>query len=193
MKIYQLRIDLLRLKPPIWRRVLVPDDITLDVLSDIIQTVMPWGGYHMHHFYRKDKHISMPTFYGPVNDDAMWGNDNEDESSVHLYEMLTAVKEKLYYEYDFGDSWEHSILLEKMLEPTPEQALPYCTTGRYACPPEDCGGAWGYCNYLEALEDPAHEEYEDAVAMLGEDFDPKHFDKDAINTRLAERFKQFMQ
>jgi len=95
----------------------------------------------------------------------------------------------MLYTYDFGDGWEHDIVLEKVLPPDPVVGLS-CLAGKGACPPEDCGGAWGYANLKEALADPGHEEHEDLLDWLGldsaADFDPAQFGLDEVNARLSQ-------
>ena len=91
-----------------------------------------------------------------------------------------------HYEYDFGDSWEHKILLEKIFPFDNKMALPVCIKGKRACPPEDCGGIWGYEEFLKTISDPKHPEYEDMLEWLGGEFDPEEFDLEGINGDLAE-------
>jgi len=91
---------------------------------------------------------------------------------------------KFVYEYDFGDSWEHILLVEKVLPMEPDQQYPVCIKGKRACPPEDVGGVWGYYGFLEAIQDPDHPEHEDYLEWIGEDFDPEAFDLDAVNAAL---------
>ena len=104
-----------------------------------------------------------------------------------LPDLLKKEKEKILYEYDFGDSWEHTILLEKIVQNDTSDQLPVCLAGKNNCPPEDCGGVWGYANMIEILSDPKNEEYQDYKDWLGEEFDPALFDKEAINTLLRKK------
>ena len=90
------------------------------------------------------------------------------------------------YEYDFGDSWQHEIVLEKTLEPEPQVKYPRCIEGERACPPEDCGGVWGYAEFLEAIADPAHEDHDETLRWVGGKFDPEKFSVDEVNRKLGE-------
>jgi hypothetical protein len=179
--IYQLKITLNYSKPPIWRRITVPDNITLPRLHKIIQIVMGWMGGHLHEFNTGNIRYGEP--------DPDWPDDTKAEAGVKLNTLLKKEKQKIQYIYDFGDSWEHVIELEKIL--AGDVALPTikCITGRRACPPEDCGGIYGYYDLLDIISDPKHPEREEMLDWLGgEDFDPAFFDIDEINTRLA-KFK----
>jgi hypothetical protein len=110
--------------------------------------------------------------------------DIRDERRVHLNQAAPTVGSKFVYEYDFGDSWEHTILVEKILEPEPGAHYPRCLTGRRACPPEDCGGAWGYAQLLETLDNPSDPEYAEMREWIGDDFDAEAFSLDEINASL---------
>ena len=98
--------------------------------------------------------------------------------------MVTSENERFLYEYDFGDSWIHEILVEKILPPEPKKRYPVCLKGKRACPPEDVGGPWGYADFLEAIRDPDHPEHEEYLEWAGEDFDPEAFDLDEVNRAL---------
>ncbi len=175
--IYQLKITLDHIKPPIWRRVLAPTTVTLADLHDIIQAVMPWDDSHLHLFQKGSETFSPPDPYGSDIGDA-------DSNEVLLADVLTAPKQKLRYLYDFGDSWDHTIQLEKILPFDPESIYPQCTAGKRACPPEDCGGPPGYATMLEALKDPKHSEHELYLDWLGDEFDPEAFDVEEANELL---------
>ncbi|WP_263080048.1 plasmid pRiA4b ORF-3 family protein [Endozoicomonas sp. Mp262] len=178
--IYQLKISLKEAKPPIWRRVLVNADIPLSDLHWVIQLSMGWTNSHMHQFNHHGR-----LFGEPMNDIYCDDLKTENEADTQLSQLLTTEKDRLGYEYDFGDSWSHAISLEKILPPNPEQPLPYCIKGKGACPPEDCGGIWGYMNWVEALNDPEHEDHEDAVEYYGDEIsDPDHFDLKVTNKAL---------
>lgn len=174
--IYQVRVTLEGSNPPIWRRVLLSGDTTLEKLHDIIQIVMEWENYHLHQFVVGEKR------YG-VNEDFM--PDPQSERSTTLREVASQTEDRLLYEYDFGDGWEHDILVEKMLEP--EEGVRYpvvCLEGENAAPPEDCGGIPGYYMMLEAIEDEEHPDHEDMLEWVGGDFDPEAFDLDGVNREL---------
>jgi hypothetical protein len=178
-QIYQLKITLLDSRPPIWRRVQVAGDISLENLHWVIQHAMGWTNSHLHHF-KVGK-----TYYGTAYpDDFDDVTRTKDERTVTLRKILSKPKAKFVYEYDFGDSWEHEVLLEKILPPEPGVRYPVCITGKRACPPEDCGGVWGYDSFLEAIQNPDHPEHDDMLEWVGESFDPEAFDLEAVNRAL---------
>ncbi len=184
-KTYQIQIALKGFSPKIWRRILVPSDLLLSDFHKVIQTTMGWTNSHLHQF------IKNRTFYAKrMPDDYTWEEmDNVDYKKIKISDLLKKEKEKIIYEYDFGDSWEHEIIVEKILPFDEKNKYPVCLTGKNNCPPEDCGGVWGYSDLLEILKHPDNEEYEEYLEWTGEDFDPKYFDKDKINKML--RTKDF--
>jgi hypothetical protein len=175
---YQLKITLKYSKPPIWRRLLVADDSTLEYLHHVIQAAMGWENDHLHQFIVNDR------YFGPRHG-YMRMDDVEDEGRIRLREIAPAEGSRFLYEYDFGDGWEHVILVEKILPRDPEQPLPVCLKGVRACPPEDIGGVWGYDAFLEAIRDPEHPEHDDYAEWVGESFDPEAFDLEAVNATLS--------
>ena len=179
--VYQLKVTLKRSKPPIWRRIQVLNNTTLSKLHRILQVVMGWTDSHLHQF------IVGRTFYGSPDPD--FGMDIRDEKGVKLGQIVAKEKAKFVYEYDFGDSWEHEILVEKILPPVEGVRYPVCVTGKRACPPEDCGGVWGYADLSEAIENPDHPEHDEMLEWAGEDFDPEAFDADSINHMLKKMSK----
>ena len=177
--IYQIKVTLKHSKPPIWRRIQVRGDTRLDKLHDILQAVMGWWNAHLHQF------IVGGNYYGEPNpDDEDWGLELLDETKVRLYQLAAGEKFKFVYEYDFGDSWEHLLLVEKLLPPEKGVSYPCCLKGKRACPPEDVGGVWGYEGFLEAIKDPDHADHEDMLEWVGGDFDPEEFDLAAVNEAL---------
>lgn len=182
-KIYQIQIALKGFKPKIWRRLLVPSDLLLSDFHKIIQITMGWTNSHLHQF------IKNRTFYTVrMQDDDLWDEmGNVDYKKIKVSDLLKKEKEKIVYEYDFGDGWEHDIILEKILPIDRNTKYPICLTGKNNCPPEDCGGVWGYADMLEVLKDPEHEEYESYIEWLGEEFNPKYFDKEEVNKLLREK------
>ena len=176
--IYQIKIALIGSKPPIWRTVLVPGNLGLGAFHDVIQVAMGWTDSHLHQF------IANKVFYGIPDDD--FELEMEDEAKYKLSQLLKKEKDTLIYEYDFGDSWEHKILLEKILPFDSNTALPVCIKGKRACPPEDCGGIWGYEDLLETISNVKHPEHADMLEWLGGEFDPEEFDLEQINKDLAE-------
>ncbi len=173
--VYQLKITLRDIKPPIWRRVQVKD-CTLNQLHDLIQTCMGWDGYHLHAFEIGGEQYSEPDPDGMM--------ETEDERKVKLSQVVAGGIKKLTYTYDFGDNWDHVIQVEKTLEAEAGVRYPRCIAGKRACPPEDCGGPWGYAEFLEAIRDPKHERHEELLEWVGGEFDPEKFDIEAVNEEL---------
>ena len=114
----------------------------------------------------------------------------EDEKQYRLSDLLKWEKDSLIYEYDFGDDWRHIVTLEKILPFDPSSEVAKCLKGKMSCPPEDCGGIWGYENLLEIIKDPAHAEHEEMLEWLDGDFDPEHFDLTETNETLSRHIKQ---
>ncbi|HEU0026810.1 MAG TPA: plasmid pRiA4b ORF-3 family protein, partial [Ktedonobacterales bacterium] len=178
--IYQLKITLQDSKPPIWRRIQTPGAITLAELHRIIQAAMGWEDQHLHQFIVGDR------VYGPAIpglDEA--GIDARDERRARLNEVAPREGSKFIYRYDFGDDWDHMVVVERILEPKPDARYPRCLAGRRACPPEDSGGIWGYEQLMETLKNPSDPEYAEAREWVGEDFNPEAFSLDEANTDLA--------
>lgn len=177
--IYQLKISLKDSRPPIWRRVQVLNTITLGQLHWVIQKSMGWTNSHLHSFNIQGVEYGMP-----MPDFGMDDMEFEDERSVVLHDIIPGDKFKFSYLYDFGDSWEHEMLVEKILEANPNITYPICTQGIRACPPEDCGGVWGYEELLEAIQDSTHPEHEEMLDWVGGNFDPEDAGVGEANTRL---------
>ena len=206
--VLHLRISLNGSKPPIWRRVAVFSDIALAELHEIIQIAMGWTNSHLHRFDQrvtisKDEKVRLwqkdswtprewARLHGGrkfVTKVTPWGEptelEGEDEEAVTVGEVCPKVKSKLIYEYDFGDGWEHTIRVQKILEAEPGTEYPVCLAGKKACPPEDCGGVWGYYELLDAVQDASNEQREELSEWLGDDFDPHAFDSGEVNAMLA--------
>ncbi len=180
IKWYQLKITLMGV--PIWRRLLVREDVNLGLLHAVIQVAMGWTNSHLHHFIIGQKRYSDPQF----DDGFDFGEPPAlDEEKATLAEVVPRAKVKFIYEYDFGDSWVHSITVEKILEPDAvPKGFAECTGGERACPPEDCGGIGGYADLLEIIKNPKHEEHESMMEWLGGRFDPDAFDIEKTNKYL---------
>ncbi len=167
--IYQFKITLAGSTPPIWRRVLVSDQLTLKELHEVIQNSFDWEGYHLYGFEYLGEH---------------YDDENPKLLSRKLCKLQLSEKSKITYIYDFGDNWEHNMILEKIVPADGSQNVPYCIKGKRAAPPEDCGGIWGYADKLAILADENHPEYQDILAWMGEDFDPDAFDIKPVNEQL---------
>lgn len=179
--IYQIKVSLRGARPPIWRRLEVPADVNLARLHELIQVAFDWHDSHLHVF---------ETAYGSFGrPDAELGH--RAASRVTLEQVAPAVGDKLRYTYDFGDNWEHDIVVEKVLDRDASVAYPRCVGGRRAAPPEDCGGVWGYAELMEILGDPTHPEHRDRLDWLDlddpTDFDPARFDAKAVTAALQQR------
>jgi hypothetical protein len=172
--VYQIKVTLAGIEPPIWRRIQVPGDVTLAGLHDILQAVMGWWDYHLHQFTVRTEIYGVPHL-----DD--W-TEVKDEREVRL-SQIAHEESQFVYEYDFGDGWAHLLEVEKVLEAQPGQRYPVCLEGERATPPEDVGGIWGYELYLEAMQDPDHPEHEEYLEWRGE-FDPDAFDLKDVNRAL---------
>ena len=184
-EIYQIQVTLLGTDPPIWRRLLVPADLTLEQLHDVLQLAMGWENYHLHEFRIGRQRFGKPdpmerTFGGPRT---------ASERTARLFSVLGRVGAKAVYTYDFGDSWEHEIVVEKCVASEPGYAYPACLAGERHGPPEDCGGIPGFYNFLEAISDPEHEEHQDLLDWVGGSFAPESFSVDAVNQRLQKKFR----
>jgi hypothetical protein len=178
--VYQMKISLRGVRPPIWRKILVRDDTRLDQFHYIVQYVMGWGNCHLHEFNIDGMSYSDPAMH--------IGDGVRNEKRYTLGKLVSEEKAKFFYMYDFGDAWEHAITLEKILPAESGKSYPICLKGKRACPPEDCGGVWGYEETLEILKDPSHPEYEDTIDWMGEGFDSERFDPEPINDGLKRAF-----
>lgn len=179
---YRLKIVLNGTKPPVWRRLQVPGNANLGWLHAVLQVTMGWTNSHLHHFFIGDVRYSDPR----CNDDPALGEESErDEAKTTLAQAVPQQGARFRYEYDFGDSWEHIIKVEKILPPNPvATTTACCLEGARACPPEDCGGVWGYADLLKVIKQPKHEEHESMMEWLGGGFDALAFDLEKTNTCL---------
>jgi len=175
--VYQVKISLDGIKPPIWRRLLVENDITLDEFHEIILDVMGWEGAHLYSF-----DIDGFTYESNYDEEFFTGDYETEE--ILLSDVIKREKQKFKYTYDFGDNWQHTIIIEKILPFDNEQDYPFCIKGKRNCPPEDCGGIWGYQNFLKAISDKNNPEREELLDWLGDEYDPEEFDIDQINSFL---------
>jgi len=182
-RIYQFKIALKRIKPPIWRRIQVKD-CTLDKLHEHIQTSMGWTNSHLHQF----------KINGVIHGDPQLLHEGWEGETPPVNSLRTRISRivpadgsrfRFEYEYDFGDGWEHEILFEGCLSAEKRTRYPLCVEGERACPPEDVGGVGGYRKYLETLSDPNHEEWEQTSDWRGP-CRPEHFDA-AAATKAMQR------
>ena len=177
--LYQFKVTLRRISPQVWRRVQVWENYTLDQLHRVLQMAMRWENYHLYEFrigramYR-DPH--------PKNERKI-----RDAKRARICKVLPGVGAEFEYIYDFGDNWQHELVLEAILLPSPDTLYPRCIAGERSGPPEDAGGAGGYERYLQAMADPSHDEHDDMMAWRGS-FDPEAFSIENVNRQLEKKF-----
>jgi hypothetical protein len=180
MSFYRLKITLLDVHRPIWRRFVVPSDIRLGHLHEVIQAVMGWYNCHLHEFEANKQRYKTAQWIDRSWDDAL------PEEKYSLQELASKKGAKIGYCYDFGDNWCHNIVVEDTHHEDSDQPGPiYCIEGVGACPPEDCGSTHGFAEFCEIMADPKHPEYKDYKEWFGGKYDPDHFDLDVVNKRLG--------
>jgi len=173
---YELKIELLEIEPKILRRVLVPGTITLAQLHEVIQIAMGWTNSHLHEFIVGAHSYSDPEF---EIDDA------KSEYRYRLARLAPRVSNTIAYRYDLGDGWEHQIRVENIIEDDKRYlGKPLCLEGKRNCPPEDCGGPWGYQTFLVAISNKNHKQHKELLNWIGGSFDPEDFDLDVVNILL---------
>jgi hypothetical protein len=173
-----LKVTLRDIKPPVWRRLVVPATMTLADLHGAIQAAMGWAGGHLHVFDIAERRYGDPRIL----------EDVADETRLTLNGVLRSGVVRFTYTYDLGDNWQHQVLVERTRPALDAGHCPACVAGKRHCPPEDCGGPWGYAELLDALTDPAHPEHADRRAWVDEDFDPEAFDVADADMDVALRF-----
>ncbi len=174
-QIYQLRISLLDVEPQVWRRVLVPGGFTLDRVHRVIQHSMGWLDCHLHSFEVDGVQFGVPDPDGAVV--------VRDELDIRL-DALPGKGARFGYTYDFGDWWEHEVVVEDVFPAEPGERYPLCVEGERACPPEDVGGAFGYLRMLDILSDSGHPQHETVRGEVGDHIDPDGFDPDRATVLL---------
>jgi len=175
-RLYLLKIRLLQIEPEIWRRFVVPGDITLDRLHDVIQIVMGWSDSHLHEFtIGKKRYTESPESK----------EDGLECGRYHLGDLIKQNGRTFGYLYDFGDSWEHEVILEdgRYLNPELRSAIE-CQDGARACPPEDVGGVSGYYEFCKAMKDPHHKENQSYMQWYGREYDSEKFNTSEVNLEL---------
>ncbi len=182
--VYQLKIMLQDIQPPIWRRIQVWEDITLAQLHIVLQIVMDWEDNHLHQFSTGRRVYGVPD-----PDDDLYERTVIDESRERLLNVVPRVGTTFTYLYDFGDNWRHDLLLEAITMPAAEAHYPRCIGGERRTPPEDVGGVSRYERYLEALSDPDDDEHKDMLRWRGP-FDPETFPIHSVNEKLHRKFRR---
>lgn len=178
--VVSLKVTLRGVKPPIWRRLLVPGTMTLGDLHQAIQAAMGWRDCHLHAF----------DIDGQPYGDRRTTDDVADENRLTLNGLLKSGIARFGYAYDFGDAWEHAVAIEKTQPAANGGSYPACVAGKRNCPPEDCGGSWGYQHLMAVLADPGHPEHAEQLEWVGEEFDPDAFVIETANIMLAAQFKR---
>ena len=171
------------IEPPVWRKLVVPEQFTFLRMHKVIQAAFGWDDYHLFQFSPKG-YASHPLIGIP---DSEFAADTLEAKKIKLSEIFRMPKQKFTYIYDFGDDWVHQITLEKI---TDEKLLrAKCLAGKGACPPEDCGGPWGYAELKITLADPKHPEHAETKEWLGltkkQKWDAEAFDPDKTNSLVA--------
>ena len=176
--VHTLKVTLCDVEPTVWRRIVVRSEMPLPKLARVLEVAMGWQGYHLHMFDVGG------VLFGDPDEDADYVI-NEKHATVK--QVLPRLDSRLRWDYDFGDGWEHEVVVEAIESPTEGGRYPMCLDGKRACPPEDCGGAGGYMRLLEALSDPKDPEHDVLAEWAPEGFDPEAFDVIATNRRLRGR------
>jgi len=176
--IYQFKVSLKEIQPPIWRRFQVHSGITFRELHKTLQVVMGWWNYHLHLFQIGSLIIADRETL------AEWNEGGISDEIARLNKFVAQAGATFSYEYDFGDSWEHELLLEKIVPVDETAVYPRCLAGERACPPEDCGGVWGYETFLEAIQNPQHPEHDSYQEWSGSSFNPEAFDLENITQQF---------
>ncbi len=174
---YQLKITLVGISPPIWRRVLVPSTLTISKLHDALQVCMGWTNSHLHQFEKDGRYWGKPE-----TDD--YGIELLDERRVPVGQLLQAEGDSLSYLYDLGDKWRHTVYLEKIVPSESPSPVPVCLAGERRCPPEDVGGPSGYEEFLAVIFEPGHEDSERFRQWGGGTFHAEEFNLKAVNDAL---------
>jgi hypothetical protein len=177
-RLLSVKITLKDVKPPVWRRLIIPTSATFDDLHYYIQIAMGWENSHLHMFKVGSTKLSDP-------EQSIGGNSMLDSTKITIEQALAGQTDAsaIEYLYDFGDDWLHIVTVEKEVERDPNQYYPQCIGGKNAAPPEDSGGPYGFEGLLEIIADPKHEQYADIKQWLG-DYDPKHFNTSEVNEEL---------
>lgn len=180
--VFQLHVELEDVEPPVWRRVLVPSNVTLAALHATLNEVMGWTDSHLHQFRLRDRLFGDVTM--PDAEELAF----EDERKVQLADLV-GLGNTIAYEYDFGEGWVHQVKIEKLLPFDERLRYPLCIGGARACPPEDCGGVGGYEDLLESIKNPKAEEHSNSLMWVGGHFDGEGFDVNRTNQALWSRLR----
>lgn len=180
-RVYQFKITLKGAKPPIWRRIQVPETYTFWDLHVAIQDAMGWVDYHLHEFEMIDPSNSFEVSIGIPDEEFDWDREVLAGWRRKIRDYFSLANPAANYRYDFGDGWEHRIELETILPREKGVQYPICIKGKRACPPEDVGGVWGYEDFLEGIKDSNHEQHEEMLEWIGGMFNAEEFDPEDVN------------
>ena len=174
--VFQFKISLMGIKPKIWRRIQVPEGYTFWDFHVAIQDAMGWEDYHLHEFIVRNPATGAKESIGIPDEDFQDERPMLPGWEEKIAAYFTMTNSQADYIYDFGDEWRHKVVLEKSLPREKGVTYPVCIAGERSCPPEDCGGVWGYEEFLEIMGDPDHKEHEGMKTWIGGQFDPERFD-----------------
>lgn len=174
-QVFQFKIELQEVKPKVWRVIQVPSTYSFWDLHVAIQDAMGWYDYHLHEFLVKDPATGIDIKVGIPDDDSL-DDTTLPGWEIRVKDYFSESSKKAKYIYDFGDDWKHAIIFEGSKDKSDEVDYPRCMDGKRACPPEDCGGPYGYELMLESLEDPNHDMHHEMLEWIGGEFDPEYFD-----------------
>lgn len=198
-KLFQVKIVLNDAPVPIWRRLVIGANTPLELVHEVFQIAMGWSNYHLHSFIAGTRRITDSNTASTAGTGR--GPKYEDEVDLDLIDLLKKTGDSFVYQYDFGDNWMHSVVLENVLEQeAPINFLAHCITGKRACPPEEVGGVLGYAEFLNSIEDPEHPGREEHLDWVGCVFEPEAFDARLVNLRIQmfqhefqEKFAEVLQ
>ena len=178
--VHHFQVTLQGIQPPVWREIQVPSDYSFWDLHVAIQDALGWLDYHLHEFEILNPETREVQRIGIPDEDFLDEHPTLAGWDIPISDYFSQDNATATYTYDFGDYWQHTVTLKDVTERSPGIVYPRCVAGARACPPEDCGGTWGYEEFLEAITNPHHEEHESMLEWVGGDFDPEQFDSSDI-------------
>jgi hypothetical protein len=180
-RVLRFKVTLLEVNPPVWRRFQVPENYSFWDLHVAIQDAMGWTDSHLHQFALAVPGSGAPIVVGIADDEFESGQETLPGWEIPVIQHLSEAGQTARYEYDFGDGWAHELLLDAIEPPEGGSNYPRCLGGERACPPEDCGGPYGYAEFLEAIHDSEHPSHNELLDWAGGEFDPDRFDPGAVS------------
>ena len=186
-RVFQFKISLLGIQPIVWRRIQVPEHYTFWDLHVAIQDAMGWLDCHLHEFKIINPATGDKVSIGIPDEDMMDENEMLPGWELAIADYFSIDNLKAEYEYDFGDGWRHTVELEEIIPRNGNAVYPICIAGERSCPPEDCGGVWGYQDMLRILNGPNNKEHAEMLTWVGGAFDPDHFNVNEVNFHDPEK------